>query len=42
MLMTLGIFTMLLAAVTKPLWWDHAKHLLGKDEPAAVDTAAKK
>ncbi|MFO1436866.1 MAG: hypothetical protein U1F81_01005 [Verrucomicrobiaceae bacterium] len=42
MLMTLGIFVMLLAAVTRPLWWDHAKHLLGKDVPATVESTAKK
>jgi hypothetical protein len=42
MLVTLGIFMMLLAAMTRPMWWDHAKRLLGRDEPAAVQDAAKK
>ncbi|MBL9181140.1 MAG: hypothetical protein JNN17_03300 [Verrucomicrobiaceae bacterium] len=42
MLATLGIFMMLLAALTRPMWWDHAKRLLGKDEPAAIQDAAKK
>ena len=47
MLVTLGIFTMLLAAVTKPLWWDHVKPLIGKDGPAPAlsapaDNEAKK
>jgi|GEM_PF-5048651 len=41
MLCTLGIFVMLLAAVTRPLWWDHAKGLLGKDSPP-VEASAKK
>jgi len=41
MAVTLGIFVMLLAAVTRPLWWDHAKGLLGKDTPP-VEAAAKK
>lgn len=47
MLITLGIFTMLLAAVTKPLWWDHVKPLIGKSEPVPAmsvpaDNAAEK
>lgn len=46
MLVTLGIFVMLLAAVTRPLWWDHARHLLEKDQPSAstpaVEGTAKK
>lgn len=45
MVFTLGVFVMLLAAVTRPLWWDHAKALLGKDSApaaAAVEPAAEK
>ncbi len=42
MLVTLGIFVMLLAALTRPMWWDHAKRLLGKDQPAAIQGAANK
>lgn len=42
MLVALGIFVMLLAALTRPLWWDHAKRLLGRDEPTAIQDAAKK
>jgi len=45
MLFTLGVFMMLLAAVTRPLWWDHAKSFLGKSEPLsapAVETTVTK
>jgi hypothetical protein len=41
MVVTLGVFVMLLGAVTRPMWWDHAKKLLGKDSPP-VEAAAKK